>query len=108
MMPKSKEILHGALLKGPLHTSVSGAANAWSGITSIASGSATVTVSTTVVKSDSLILCGLQSLTDTSSGFGRPVEVRTIVDGGYFILSHSDGEAQARAVKAHWMILNTK
>lgn len=102
-----KEVVHGALKKGP-DIMPTGAANAYAGITQIASGSASVTVSTTTVKSDSIIMPTLQSLTNTSSGFGPSVEVRSIVDGGYFILSHADGKAQARDVNVHWVLMQTK
>ena len=44
-----KEVLHGALLKGPLVTPTGGA-NAWAGITQIASGSTSVQISSTVIK----------------------------------------------------------
>ena len=103
-MSEVKEILHGALLKGPMTTQVD-ASNPWAGTTTIASGSVTVQVSSSVVKSDSIILTGLQSLTDTSSGFGPNVEVRTLTTGG-FILAHSDGKAQARDVNVHWVLWN--
>lgn len=101
-----KEVLHGALLKGPLVTPTGGS-NAWAGITLIASGSTTVQISSTVVKSDSIIIPTIQSLTNTSSGFGPSVEVRTIATGG-FILGHSDGKAQARDVNIHWVVMNTQ
>ncbi len=99
-----KELLHGGMLKGPLHTKTGGT-NAFAGVTQIASGSVTVQVSSSVVKSDSIVLTGLQSLTDTSSGFGPNVEVRTLTTGG-FILAHSDGKAQARDVNVHWILMN--
>lgn len=106
-MSYPKEVLHGGLLKGPLLTQTGGT-NAWSGVTAMGSAATSVTVSTTVVKSDSIIIPALQSLTNTSSGFGPNIEVRTIVDGGYFILGYSDGKAIARNVNIHWMLMNTK
>lgn len=102
-----KEVLHGALLKGPLLAEV-GAADSFAGITAMGSASTSVTVSTTVVKSDSIIIPTIQSLTNTSSGFGPNIEVRTIVDGGYFILGYSDGKAIDRNINIHWVLMNTK
>jgi len=103
------ELLYRGTLKGPLLTSTNSAkTDAWAGVTAIASGTATVVISTTAVKSDSLFQIALQSLTDQASGVGRCVEVRTIVDGGYFILGFADGKTQPRDVNAHWMIFNVR
>ena len=101
------ELLHRAQLKGPVKIAT-GNANDFAGVTAIASGATSVTVSTTVVKSNSIIIPSIQSLTDTASGTGRPIEVRTIVESGYFILAQSDGEALERDVNIHWVLFNTK
>lgn len=99
----------GANLLSPFIVKANSAqANKFAGTIAINSGTATVTVSTTSVKSDSIFQLSLQSLTDQSSGVGRGVEVRSIVDGGYFILGFADGKTQPRDVNVHWILINTK
>lgn len=98
-----------SLLKSPLKVNGSSAlAYKFSGIVAINSGTATVTVSTTSVQSNSIFQLALQSLTDQSSGVGRSVEVRSIVDGGYFILGFADGKTQPRDVNVHWVLINQR
>ena len=55
------EILHRALMRGPLMTNINSSPNQWSGRTTLASGSATVTVSTQTVNSDSLLFTALEA-----------------------------------------------
>ena len=57
-MAAPKEVLAGAKLKGPLFASVQSGTSQWAGRTTLNSGSATVTVSTFAVQSDSLIIIG--------------------------------------------------
>ena len=55
------EILHRALTKGPLITRTTSSPDQWAGRTTLSSGSATVTVSTYSVGSDSLIFAAVQA-----------------------------------------------
>jgi len=98
--------IEGGILESPLSVNATSRSTIWSGITILASGSATVTQSTLSVKSDSLVLLGIQGPTNANSGNGMSVEVRSISQGNYFILGWSDGIAQPRSVNVHWMIVN--
>lgn len=98
-------------LRKPLFTAAplidtSSRANAIAGITTLSSGSATVVVSTSSVKSDSLILLGQVGYANVGSGAARPIEVKTISDTGYFTLGVADGQAMARDTLLHWMLLD--
>lgn len=57
---KPKELLFGPTLKGPIMTSVQSGPKQFAGRTTLNSGSATVTVSTFAIQSDSLIHLGLE------------------------------------------------
>lgn len=94
-------------LRGPLAVKANSAANQFSGFTTLASGSATVTVSTTSVKSDSLILMGLRGTANVNSATGRPVEVKSIVDSSYFSFGTADGVAMARDTTISWLLFRT-
>ncbi len=54
------EIIQRAVMRGPLMTNITSSPNQWSGRTTIASGSATQTVSTFSVNSDSILNLALQ------------------------------------------------
>lgn len=99
-------IARGERLQTPMHIRASSANNQFVGATVLGSGSATVVVSTTAVKSNSMFFLGAHSLTDQASGVAAAFEVRTIVHGGYFVLSNSDGIADARDATIFWMIVN--
>ena len=108
MSSKPKEILSGALLQGPLRSKTTAGAQQFAGKATISSGSATVTVSTAVVKSDSLIMNGVRALTDQASGSGCGVEVRTVIDSTSFVLANSDSSVRAFDVSVDWMIVQIK
>ena len=99
-------IFRNALARTPLSIRANSAVNQFAGSTTLGSGSATVTVSTTSIRSNSLIFLGAHSLTDQSSGVAAAIEVRTIVDKSHFILGNSDGIADARETTIFWMIAN--
>lgn len=101
------EQLWRAILRGPLTTRAASAANQWAGRTTLSSGSATVTISTTIVKSDSLIFPAVQAATNQASGVSRSIEVKTISPGNFFTLGWSDGNAIARDTTIMWMIVRT-
>lgn len=100
------EQIYGGLLRGPLSTKTNSDAAQWAGRTTLSSGSNTVTVSTTVVKSDSVILFGIESNTRQSSGFAQPIEVCSLTDGSYFAFTWADqANKPARDTTIMWMIL---
>lgn len=60
-MTTPAELIRRGLLRGPLITMASSSPNQWAGRTTLSSGSATVTVSTFQVNSDSLITLGVEA-----------------------------------------------
>jgi|SRR3989304_3104065 len=94
-------------LQGPLSVKTNSAANQFSGITTLGSGGATVTVSTTAVKSNSLILHSVRGTSNVNSATGKTIEVKSIVDGSYFSFGTADGVAMARDTSIHWMLFRT-
>lgn len=101
------ETLYGPGLLGPPVMSVASKSNQFAGRTTLSSGSATVTVSSTVIGSDSIIRLAAQSDTRQNSGFGQPVEVATISPGNFFTLSTADGVAFARDSTIMWDIVRS-
>lgn len=106
-MPNPIETLYGPGFLGPAVMSVASKANQFAGRTTLSSGSATVTVSSTVVGSDSILRFALQSHVRQNSGFGQPVEVATISPGNFFTLSTADGVAFARDTTIMWEIVRS-
>lgn len=82
-MPRqtAEQIFRGNL-KGPLTTKATSAANQWAGRTAVTSGVATVTVSTTIVDSDSLIRTSIFS--NVASNVAQVVKVHSMTSGAYF------------------------
>ena len=99
------EALFSGTLYGPLTTKLQSASNQWAGFTTLASGSATVTVSTTTIKSDSLVLYGLSALSAQNSGFGQTIEITSISHGNSFEFGWSEGYAIDRDTTIHWLIV---
>ncbi len=107
MSRPSLEQLFGAIFRGAPTTKASSAAGQWAGRTTVPSGSATATVSTTVVNSDSIILLGQVGNANVASGTAiRPFEVKTISPGGYFTLGTQDGQivAGGRDTIVPWIV----
>ncbi len=100
------ELLYKGTLKGPLRTPTGGA-NAWAGRTTLNSGSATVTVSSTVVKSDSIIGLTVEANTRQSSGVAQPIEVMSMQEAVSFAFGTADGVAMARDTTIMWQLTNT-
>ena len=103
----SNELLLAPALRGPLRTRASSRANQWAGLTTLNSGDATVVVSTTAVRSNSIIRFGAQSTTRQASGTRIGLEVSTVIDGGSFTFATADGIAFGRDTTIMWEILNT-
>lgn len=101
------EQLWRAILRGPLTVRAASASNQFAGRTTLASGSATVTISTTVVQSDSIILLTAEAATNQASGFAKPPEVKSISPGNFFTVGWADGNAVARNTTIMWTIIRT-
>lgn len=97
------ELLFDAILKAPLRTKTDSGASQWAGTTILGSGQTSVTVSTTLVKSSSLIFSQVQ-VTGVASNFG--VNVRTIIDATSFTFSHADAAARPIDVNVFFMLIN--
>lgn len=101
------EQLFGPQFRAAPFINVASDANQFAGITTLASGSATVVISTAMVNSDSLILQSQLGNANVSSGQTGVTEVKTISSGGYFTIGQQDGQALARDTLIHWMVLRT-
>lgn len=102
------EQLHRPHLRGPLTTEAASHAFRWAGLTTLASGQVTVTVSTAAVGSDSLILSALRATTRQSSGLAAHVEVATIGPGGFFTFALADGQNPRDGdTEIMWLIVRT-
>lgn len=108
MARRTAEQIYRGMMRGPLTTKASSSSNQWAGRTTIESGSATITVSTTIVDSDSLILLGRQFNTNVLSGQSRALEVKSISPGNFFTLGTSDGVAIARDTAIMWLVIKTQ
>jgi len=97
--PTAEQIFRG-MLRGPLTTKANSSPNQWAGITALASGDATVTVSTTNVKSNSIILYGVRSGGNSS----QAIDVKSIVDSSYFTLGTANGSSIDQAADIHWVV----
>lgn len=107
-MSKPLEMLFGPLLRGQPGTRTSEETNAWAGRTSLGSGSSSVTVSTTLVKSDSLIfLTEAPGSVTTVAGSHGHVVVNSIVHGISFALARSTATATPWSATVGWMIWRT-
>lgn len=93
------------ILRGPLTTETASGPSQWSGRINISSGDVTVTVSTTLVNSDSLIFAQIEGNINQSSGVAAPIEVCSIVSGSHFTLTRADGTATTRTVPVMWMLM---
>ena len=102
------ELLFKPTLRGPMRTRTnSQEASFWAGRTTLNSGSATVTVSTTTIKSDSIIQYGVEANTRQDSGVGAPIEVMSIEEAVSFAFGFAGGETVARDTTIMWWLMNT-
>ncbi len=106
-MAKPLELLWRAFFRGPPFILANSGPSQFAGRITINSGSATVTVSTSIVKSDSIILHDVESNTLQSSGVAAPINVMSVVDGAHFSFGYAGGETPAGDRTIMWMILNT-
>ena len=90
--------------RGPSFIDINSAATQFAGRTTLNSGSTTVVVSTTNVRSDSLVFLSMLGNANVASGQNRVTEVKTISDSGYFTIGTQDGVAIARNTVIMWEV----
>ncbi len=102
------EQLFGAVFQGPPTTKANSNASQWAGLTTLNSGSTTAVVSTTNVKSNSIITYGVKASTVAASGMAlRPIEIVSLSSGNYFTFGSADGIAVAQSIQIMWNIYKT-
>ena len=102
------ELLFKPTLRGPMRTRTAPTEpNAWAGRTTLNSGDATVTVSSTLIQSDSIVQIGVEANTRQDSGVGAAIEVMSIQDGVSFAFGTSGGETLARDTTIMWSLMKT-
>lgn len=105
-MPQAETFFR-PLLKGPLDTFIGGT-NPWCSRTTVGSGSATVTVSTALVNSDSVILIGAQMTSGGIISSAGAVVVNSVVPGVSFAFTRDTGVAAPWTTTVMWMLVNPK
>ncbi len=108
-MAPNLEQIFGGILRAPLRTVIAAGAQQFAGLTLIASGSATVTVSTAVVQSGQLIWCAAQLGADpgTIQNSGGGIACMSIVDNVSFELVRPAGTALNHDETIMWEIRKT-
>lgn len=103
------ELLRRASLRGPLSVLTTAGANQFAGRTALASGTASVTVSTAIVNSDSLIFStfAVSSTSVASGGVPVSIVVNSIVSGVSFAFANQDGIGRAPGGTILWEIRRT-
>ncbi len=102
------ELLFKPTLRGPMRTRTNSQEDSfWAGRTTLNSGSATVTVSTSIVQSDSIIQYGVEANTRQDSGVASPIEVMSIQDAVSFAFGTAGGETIARDTTIMWWLMRT-
>tara|TARA_Y100000310_G_scaffold171492_2_gene171691 strand:+ start:4354 stop:4698 length:345 start_codon:yes stop_codon:yes gene_type:complete len=111
MVAKNADQLYNPHVHGAMHGNLDGGPNSNEpafGLTSVASGDTSQTVSTALVSSGSLILLTMASDTRQNSGVANAMEVSSIVDGTSFDLAWADGNnTRAAATDVMWMLIRT-
>jgi hypothetical protein len=102
------ELLFKPTLRGPMRTITTGEENPWAGRTVLASGSATITVSTAAIQSDSIVRYGtLPSSLGVAANSGGTIVVSSIVDGVSFALARATGVAVPWDETVMWELVRT-
>jgi hypothetical protein len=70
-------------------------------------GTATVTVSTTTVRSDSIIRYGIRAVPTASGAGGSVIHVSTISPKNFFTFAVADGQVTTRDLNVMWEIMQT-
>lgn len=103
------EQLWRALLRGPMRTKTSEETNPWAGRTTVQSGSAFVTVSTSNVRSGDLIFVSAEiGSANVAAASGGAIMVDSIVDNTSFALARQFGVAVAWDDIVVWQITKTR
>jgi len=106
-MPRPNEKLNKAFYTGPGFTRI-GQANAWAGRTTLNSGSATVTVSTTMVSSDDIIRYGSSvSSVGVGANSGGAIVVNSIISATSFAFARATGTAVPWDEIIMWELVRT-
>lgn len=101
------EDLFGPRQKGPTilkQPAGAGAASAYFGRTALASGTAFATLSTMMVKSDSIINLAFSVATTAVSGFGHALGVSSVVHGVSAAVGYLDGQGRGPGGTIMWEI----
>lgn len=108
-MPGPLELFFRPHQKGYRSADVASGPKQFLGLTQLGSGSALVTVSTAVVKSDSLIMFSMNPATvgAVMNSMG-PIVVNSIVDGVSFAMAHLSGATPPFTTRIAFEILNLK
>jgi hypothetical protein len=102
------EMLSRAFLRAPMGVrATSGMAGQFAGRTTLASGTATATVSTTNIKSDSLVHMTFQCATLATSGTAGTFGVSSIVHGVSMSIGYVDGAGRGPGGTLMWEIRRT-
>lgn len=103
------ELLFKPTLRGPMRTrTVAAEPNPWAGRTTLNSGSATITVSTTLIQSDSIIRYGTQANSvGVAANSGGPIVVANVVDGVSFDFASATGIAVPWDRTIMWELVRT-
>ena len=102
------ELLYKGTLKGPLRTQTTGADAPWAGLTTLDSGSATVTVSTASVQSDSIVQFSTKVGTvGVGANSGANVVVASVVDAVSFAFARATGVAVPWDETMMWTLTRT-
>ena len=93
------------ILRGPLLTKVP--TNPWADTVTLNAGSAFQTISTTNIKSNSIILLGNQvGSIGTGANSGGALVVNSFVQGTSFVIATATGVGSPYSQKVHYLILN--
>ena len=95
-------------VRGPLSFLTTAGAKQFAGLTDLASGTASVTVSTALVTSGMLINHSFSVQTLCGSGIGYATGVSSIVDGVSFALGYLDGQGRAPGGTFMWELRRTR
>lgn len=106
------EAVFRAVFRGPMWFSGlaanSGSGKQWAGYTALNSGTASVTISTAVVNSDSMININFKAAgTLAASGFPTALVANSIVSGVSFAIAQADGAGRAPSGTVMWDIRRT-
>lgn len=101
------EQFFGPVFRGPMTTKINSSPNQWAGRTTLSSGGVSQVVSTTAIKSNCLVLLGVQATTICASGAGKSIEVVSLSSGNYFTVGTVDGVAIQQSVTVMWQIVKS-